>query len=64
MDEIPSDKWERLMQVNLLAPMRLSTLFMTDMIAQQQGHIVNTFDIHFHTYSIHSTYIFIHIPYI
>lgn len=41
MDEIPSDKWERLMQVNLLAPMRLSTLFMADMIARRQGHIVN-----------------------
>lgn len=41
MDEIPSDKWERLMQVNLLAPMRLSTLFMSDMIKRRQGHIVN-----------------------
>ena len=41
MDEIPPEKWERLMQVNLLAPMRLSTLFMVDMIARRQGHIVN-----------------------
>ena len=41
MDETPSDKWEQLMQVNLLAPMRLSTLFVAEMIARQQGHIVN-----------------------
>lgn len=41
MDEIPSDKWERLMQVNLLAPMRLSTLVVADMIGRRQGHIVN-----------------------
>ncbi|MBH8572517.1 SDR family NAD(P)-dependent oxidoreductase [Nostocaceae cyanobacterium CENA369] len=41
MDEIPQEKWERLMQVNLLTPMRLSALFATDMIARQQGHIVN-----------------------
>ncbi|TAN84110.1 MAG: SDR family NAD(P)-dependent oxidoreductase [Phormidium sp. SL48-SHIP] len=41
MDEVPTDKWERLMQVNLLAPMRLSTLFVADMIQRRQGHIVN-----------------------
>lgn len=41
MDEVPSDKWERLMQVNLLAPMRLSTLFVADMIQRRHGHIVN-----------------------
>jgi short-subunit dehydrogenase len=41
MDEIPIDKWEQLMQVNLLAPMALSALFAQDMIARQQGHIVN-----------------------
>jgi short-subunit dehydrogenase len=41
MDEVPSEKWEQLMQVNLLAPMRLTSLFMADMIARQQGHIVN-----------------------
>lgn len=40
-DEVPSEKWERLMQINLLAPMRLSALFVTDMIARRQGHIVN-----------------------
>ncbi|WP_414576003.1 SDR family NAD(P)-dependent oxidoreductase [Anabaena sp. CCY 9402-a] len=41
MDEVPSEKWERLMQINLLTPMRLSSLFAADMIARQQGHIVN-----------------------
>lgn len=41
MDEVPSDKWERLMQVNLLAPMRLSSLFVADMIERRKGHIVN-----------------------
>ncbi|GAB4543330.1 MAG: SDR family oxidoreductase [Pleurocapsa sp.] len=41
MDEVPAEKWEQLMQVNLLAPMRLSSLFVADMIARRQGHIVN-----------------------
>jgi short-subunit dehydrogenase len=41
MNEVPSEKWEHLMQVNLMAPMRLSTLFSADMIARQTGHIVN-----------------------
>lgn len=41
MDEIPTEKWERLMQINLLTPIRLSALFVADMIARQQGHIVN-----------------------
>ncbi len=41
MDEVPSEHWERLMQVNLLAPMRLSALFAADMIARRRGHIVN-----------------------
>lgn len=41
MDEVPPPKWETLMQVNLLAPMRLSSLFMADMISRQHGHIVN-----------------------
>jgi short-subunit dehydrogenase len=41
MDEVPSAEWERLMQVNLLAPMRLSSLFVADMIARRRGHIVN-----------------------
>ena len=41
MDEVPGDKWERLMQVNLIAPMRLSSFFVADMIEQRKGHIVN-----------------------
>ena len=41
MDEVPQQQWERLMYVNLLAPMRLSSLFVADMIARRSGHIVN-----------------------
>ena len=41
MDEVPPTKWETLMQVNLLAPMRLSSLFVADMIENKRGHIVN-----------------------
>lgn len=41
MDEVPSEKWELLMQVNLLSPMRLSALFAADMISRRRGHIVN-----------------------
>ena len=41
MDEVPADKWERLMQVNLITPMRLSSLMVADMIERRQGHIVN-----------------------
>lgn len=41
MDTIPHEKWELLMQINLLAPMRLSALFLNGMIDRKQGHIVN-----------------------
>jgi short-subunit dehydrogenase len=41
IDEVPPARWERLMQVNLLAPMRLSSLFVADMIERRKGHIVN-----------------------
>ncbi|MGK7931780.1 MAG: SDR family NAD(P)-dependent oxidoreductase [Microcystaceae cyanobacterium] len=41
MDELPQDKWEQLMQINLLVPMRLSTLLTKDMISRRKGHIVN-----------------------
>lgn len=41
MDEVPTEQWERLMHINLLAPMRLSSLFVADMIARRSGHIVN-----------------------
>lgn len=39
--DIPTDRWEAMVQINLLTPMRLSKLFGADMIARQQGHIVN-----------------------
>jgi short-subunit dehydrogenase len=41
IDHIPPEKWERLMQVNLLAPMRLTQLFLPQMVARRSGHIVN-----------------------
>lgn len=41
MDEVPLAKWEQLMQVNLLSPMRLSSLFVPAMIDRGKGHIVN-----------------------
>lgn len=40
-DEVPAEQWERLMQINLLTPMRLSRLLVADMIARKSGHIVN-----------------------
>ncbi|MCS6882305.1 MAG: SDR family oxidoreductase [Oscillochloridaceae bacterium] len=40
-DQIPRDHWERLMEINLLAPMRLTHLFLPQMIARRSGHIVN-----------------------
>jgi short-subunit dehydrogenase len=39
--EIPQDQWEKLMQINLLAPMRLTYRFLPDMMARRSGHIVN-----------------------
>ena len=41
IDEVPTKEWQKLMQVNLLSPMQLTTLFIKDMIARQQGHVVN-----------------------
>lgn len=41
IDNIPQAKWERLMQVNLLAPMRLTALFLPQMLERRSGHIVN-----------------------
>lgn len=41
MDLIPRDRWEALMEIDLLAPMRLCTLFIPGMIARGSGHIVN-----------------------
>lgn len=40
-DHVPPDRWETLMQVNLLAPMRLSNLFIPAMVERGSGHIVN-----------------------
>jgi short-subunit dehydrogenase len=39
--DIPQERWELLMQVNLLAPMRLTAKFLPSMIARRKGHIVN-----------------------
>lgn len=41
LDHVPQDRWEQLMQVNLLAPIRLCSLFLPKMIARGSGHIVN-----------------------
>ena len=41
LDKVPREHWESLMQLNLLAPMRLSNLFLTGMIERGSGHIVN-----------------------
>lgn len=41
IDEVPQAAWERLMQVNLLAPMRLTSLALPAMVARRSGHIVN-----------------------
>jgi short-subunit dehydrogenase len=40
-DHVPRDRWERLMQINLLAPMRLCRSFLPHLIERQSGHIVN-----------------------
>ena len=39
--EIPMEKWEQLMQVNLMAPMYLSYHYMNAYIHKGSGHIVN-----------------------
>ncbi len=40
--QVPPMRWEALMQVNLLGPMRLSHLFLKDMTHRGSGHIVFT----------------------
>ncbi|MCB8943632.1 MAG: SDR family NAD(P)-dependent oxidoreductase [Ardenticatenaceae bacterium] len=40
-DETPAERWEQVMAVNLLAPMRLIHTFVPDMIARGRGHLVN-----------------------
>lgn len=41
LDHVPRERWEALMQINLLAPMRLCNLFIPGMIERGSGHIVN-----------------------
>ena len=41
LDCVPRDRWEQVMQVDLLSPMRLCELFMPQMIERGSGHIVN-----------------------
>ncbi len=41
LDHVPREWWETLMQLNLLAPMRLCNLFLPGMIDRDSGHIVN-----------------------
>ena len=41
LDHVPRDGWETLMQLNLLAPMRLCSLFVPGMIERGSGHTVN-----------------------
>lgn len=40
-DHVPADRWEKVLQVNLLAPMRVCYLFLPEMIERGSGHIVN-----------------------
>ena len=40
-DHVPRDRWEQLMQINLLAPMRLCQHFLPHLIERRSGHIVN-----------------------
>ena len=41
LDNIPRKKWESLMQLNLLAPMRLCDRLLPAMVERGSGHIVN-----------------------
>ncbi len=41
MDHVPPEKWELLMQLNLMAPMRLCHQFLPAMTERGSGHIVN-----------------------
>jgi short-subunit dehydrogenase len=41
LDNIPRENWEALMQLNLLAPMRLCNLLLPGMVERGSGHIVN-----------------------
>ncbi len=41
LDHVPREQWETLLQLNLLAPMRLTNTFLPGMIERNSGHIVN-----------------------
>ena len=41
LDDIPREMWESLMQLNLLAPMRLCNRLLPAMVERGSGHIVN-----------------------
>ena len=41
LDHVPQDRWETLIRLNLLAPMRLCNLFLPGMIERGSGHILN-----------------------
>ena len=41
LDHVPRDRWETLMQLNLLAPMRLCNAFVPAMVERGSGHVVN-----------------------
>ena len=41
LDHVPRDRWETLMQLNLLAPMRLCSLLLPGMIERGSGHVIN-----------------------
>ncbi|MBT8095954.1 MAG: SDR family oxidoreductase [Woeseia sp.] len=41
LDHVPKNSWETLMQLNLLAPMRLCNLFVPRMLERGSGHVVN-----------------------
>ena len=41
LDHVPRERWETLMQLNLLAPMRLSGRFLPTMVERGSGHLVN-----------------------
>jgi short-subunit dehydrogenase len=41
LDHVPRERWEALMQLNLLAPMRLCDRFLPAMVERGSGHIVN-----------------------
>ncbi len=41
LDHVPRERWETLMQLDLLAPMRLCDRFLPGMIERGSGHVVN-----------------------